>query len=636
MKSYRQKLDVPEVPRQPLVELAQMVEAAYTHDLAEVRRMTNVAGLGPVIEFRWGEGIEDSFWVKVTTNDQGRGEALVINSGTESGWTLFDQIAGRGQDPIFPGFIVIRAMRAFLNRARVIVAKTEELLVQLDTIFGVDNWDLLVVGHSLGAAEMLVASFLLTSAIIPPARLLPRRITLVTFGCPRAFDPFAARNWECKHLRVHNALDVVTHIPPTVFILGPGVLEPIPNPVLAFFLGIPGIILTVFSTTYFEHHGTPLLLLSTGEGFTDDSDPEFVNLALLDIPNSETNVGRILATHGIREYIRRLLLGLPEIIPPREDRLPPFFEAGPFTQNLGTFFFGSTHVAEYLSQMAITLPGGQGGTESYYQTAGSEAEAMDNLKWLSERRQSCLNSSSQIKLLRVSDVRIQGDSKLMEVSPFPVTFPADGFYAHLFVRLTGAPAPSTDARYKRPLFLMGVPDDVIQNGLYGQTNLPLWMDRLNYFLNSLISKPPNLRVWKMKVIEKPDAPHAKIATIVIDTVAPNVGKLLVTTVAPHGISTTEPSVVKLAKVRWSGPELAPNGPMNVIGTSATSFRIHSRVGAKTELFYVLGASLGAQAEVWRRNYIYVAIKQADVIRAASRRRGRPFGLLAGRARARKA
>jgi hypothetical protein len=602
--------------------------------------MTDIAGPGQVIEFRWGTGPEDSFFAKLTTNDQGRGEVIVIDSGTESNFTMLQQLLGRGQDFIFPDFLVSRgseAMKAFLVRARVIAVSAETFFPQLDTIFGVNNWDLMLTGHSLGAAEMLVTAFLLTVPNGPnPAKIAKERIQLVSFGCPRAMNPVAVGRLEIVHYRIHNAGDIVTHVPPNVFIFGPGVLGPIPNAVLSYFLGIPGVILTIYSTIFFEHHGSPLLLLRDGEGFTDDSDPEFVNLALIDIALFENNVERMLGNHGIKEYIRRLLLGLPIIVPPVPGRLPPFFWPDEFTENFFYSIGGISVPQTYLSQMAITFSNGQGYTEGHYQSAEGHDSALANLLALAVKRAHCLSLGTKISTLRVSDVAIQGDSQLMAIGNQLQSnlWPGDPFYSNLYFRLTGAPGGILDPRYHRQYFLGAVPDSIFVNGAYVNTADSDWEKESLIYMNELTQKPPNTRVWLMRTLEKPNAPHARIASVVIDTVAPNVGKLIVTTDVAHALPTDRPSQIRLAKIKWSGVQKAPNGIFNVMALTGTTFRILSRVGSKEELIYLGGAFLGGMGEFYRRNYLYIPIKKATAIRAASHRRGRPFGLLRGRARAR--
>lgn len=206
---------------------------------------------------------------------------LLAIQGTSTNFQLLLQIAGSisTTNPAFPG----RLNATFL-------AWTEILWPLLrEAAFDVfPNHRILITGHSLGGAMALTIGYRCSQQY--PSRFEG----IYTFGCPRVGNEAFADACTFKHVRVANTLDAAAEIPPRISI---------------GFSGIdPGSIGFSFYTVN-AHSGMHVNLDDQGRGRIENGVTDTLVIVGRTIQDLFTGSQYPLASHAIKEYVRRTRLG---------------------------------------------------------------------------------------------------------------------------------------------------------------------------------------------------------------------------------------------------------------------------------------------------------------------------------------
>lgn len=572
--------------RTRLLELARMVRAAYSHSLEEVTTACAVAGEGPVSELRWGPGAEDSFWVKLLPD----GEVLIVNSGTEGFLTLLKELqipnqAAYEKEPEF------QASQWFMERGDLIAARFLLYKPTLDALYP-GGWIIRCVGHSLGAAEMLCAATRLVTD-----GLNVDSLSLISFGCPRVLNPAAAAELGLRHLRVHGAGDMVTYLPPSFL-----VVEVPPFPLTGGTIRITPKPFQVL--LFFQHQGRGMLLENFGQLTFTDFDPEQFPIAYLDILFGFLTGG--INSHSISTYIDRLNL--------LEDNTEVVLE---FQNDLFPGGHGPMATVKCNMYLAQTL--GQGWTEGFYIVGGDVNQALGLLGQAADLRRQCLASDGVITALRVSDEGISGDSLLRRVtlkSSLALGI-SEAYYANLMFRWYGGIGGFAGSTYRRNAYFGLVPDDTIAGGIYKPTGNPAFNSAVLAYHNFLIANGNIcMRNWDK------GQPIVSVNDVVIGAAPPVTNKAVVTLSGAHGIPAGTTVKAKLSGIKWVGVDKPPHGTIDARYISANSFSIEGVLFGSN--VYKSGGKFQLRA------YVYTPVKVISIEKATSHKRGKPFGLAAGR------
>jgi hypothetical protein len=242
-----------------------------------------------------------------------------------------------------------------------------------------------------------------------------------------------------------------------------------------------------------------------------------------------------------------------------------------------------------------------GWSETYYSVFTSLDSALARVERLTDLRVNLMPETVQITYQRVSDDAVFRDAfvdALAKNGTFPDADGSDAAFVSLLVRL------SSGNQTKRSLFLRGIPDTLIVNGLFQPS--ATWLNAWRAFSNELKS------AWAISGYN----PLVSPASVLFITDAGGV-----TTLGAHGLS-----VGQTCRFRNVRCEPTTSGKTFIVTTviNPTAFTVAGWAPRP--------AIQQAKAQVFPNFKVLLNIDSARYERIVSRRVGRPFGLSLGRRR----
>jgi len=453
--------------------------------------------------------------------------------------------------------------------------------------FGTIKTDVLFAGHSQGGANSLAFFSQTTDA----ERGKIDRSQIVTFQSPRTLSPLAAQNLNVNHLRIQMSGDLVSHLPPNFWTENyPPYSLPPKSPIL------------------YQHHGTAIQLFPDGETEILISDSPGLDQGYYQISRGILLAALQVPAHVIAGAVAALDSGGPFI-----NGLDPSI----FDVPTANFFTGGSSMPYY--KLSYEFEQGKWGwSENFYiqrdnlslaTTAATATPLLNARAALLGNNPATGTANPSLTAVRISNYGLQRDSTLVYLNQ-PGTFAVGGMpdipNTCILVSIKSKYPGDPTARYRRSLYMRGIPDDMVTlggkfvpTGLYS-ANFSAWCTQLFNMTAGTIAKRVD-------------------ANAIMNTLIENVGAdVVVTTGAAHGLESGD-----IAQIYGVKPSGVFGGEFQVIKVDNNKYKILAKQLVGTPTWYGSTSKAGL---------VFAPFDELRMLRAGHRDTGRPFDSPRGRQR----